>query len=109
MNTARGMPRAVFIPGTPIAQPKVPFRSESSDMNATHPPVNNDDAAEKLTRAHDRGTTASTESNDEGGLAEGGGLGGEAGVTSAGDAVDGGPAADPGHVHKAKATDAGRS
>ncbi|SIK96232.1 Uncharacterised protein [Mycobacteroides abscessus subsp. abscessus] len=77
-------------------------------MNATQPPVDKDDDADKLTRAHDRRTTASTESNDEGGLAEGGGLGGEAGVTSAGDAADGGPAADPGHVHKAKATDGGR-
>jgi hypothetical protein len=80
------------------------------DMNATTPPKKDDDdaAAEALTRAHDSHTTASTESNDEGGLAEGGGLGGEAGVTSPGNAVDGGPSADPGHTHAAQSGGSGK-
>ena len=79
-------------------------------MNATTPPNkdNEDLAAEALTRAHDSRTTASTESNDEGGLGEGGGLGGEAGVTSAGNAADGGPSADPGHTHAAKSGGSGK-
>lgn len=60
------------------------------------------DGADELNRRHDKDNEASTESGDEGGLAEGGGLGGEAGVTSAGKAADGGPAADPGHTRGAR-------
>ncbi|NYE23698.1 hypothetical protein [Pigmentiphaga litoralis] len=79
-------------------------------MNATTPPEKDteDTAAEALNRAHDSRTTASTESNDQGGLAEGGGLGGEAGVTSPGNAADGGPPADPGHTHPAKSSGSGK-
>jgi len=79
-------------------------------MNATTPPKKDTDetAAEALNRAHDSRTTASTESNDPGGLGEGGGLGGEAGVTSPGNAADGGPSADPGHTHAAQSTGSGK-